>query len=106
MEREETLNAVEQYVTLFNEVKTRVNDDQAAVSILEQIGKDSRVEKMLEQRGIGAVRADSLENGESLASWKQMNYLKSLGVTVPDRPLTRTEAPTMIDEALGTNGSA
>lgn len=99
MERQEHLNAVGQYVTLRNEIKTRVNDEQAALSILEQIGKDARVEKMSSRGGDRPVRLHDA-SGEAWATLKQLGYFERLGVPLREKRLTRKEASFLIDDAL------
>ena len=64
--------------------------------ILQEIGKDGRVEKM---RGVSDVTVASLDsNGEQLATSKQLGFLKRLGVKVPPG-LSKLEASRLIDEA-------
>ena len=82
------------YVELFEEVKGRVGDDQVALGILQEIGKDGRVEKMC-ARGVSASIRDA--NGEQPATSKQIGYLKSLGVGVPTG-LTKQGPSELIDQ--------
>lgn len=84
----EIQNGVEEYVGLFNEVRKNVNTDDLAIALVEQIAKDRRTE-LLSQRA---------NRVERRATWKQRQFLKSLGVNVPEG-LTSFEASKLIEEA-------
>ena len=83
------------YVELFEDLKTRVGSDDVALAIVEQVGKDNRVERM---NSLRAVNDSGIANGEQPATEKQIGYLKSLGVEV-SAGLTKKQASGLIDEA-------
>ena len=79
------------YVELFEDLKARVGSDDVALAIVEQVGKDSRVERMrssVVQNGT---------NGEQPATGKQIAYLKALKVDVSEG-LTKSQASELIDQ--------
>ncbi len=84
-----------QYLELFGKARVKVSDDSIAMGLVEQVGKDLRVQ---------AMRVDSAREqnvGETqLATDKQISFLKKLGVSVnsSDR-LTKAHASKLIDEA-------
>ena len=84
------------YVELFEEVKARVGSDEVALAIVEQVGKDNRVERM--QSGNGSRNANGVRNGDQSAPEKQIGYLKKLGVEV-SAGLTKKQASELIDES-------
>ena len=99
------------YLELFDRVRARVTDESTAVAILEQVGKDFRVEKMMQRVdsrsgndwsvskvAIGDVDDQVSLGGELPATDKQLGYLKALGVKVPEK-LSKLEASRLIDEA-------
>ena len=81
-----------EYVELFQELRDKVGDDQIAVALVEQVGKDCRVEKM---HGRGQ---STQGNGDQAATAKQLAFLRRLHVEVPSE-LTKTQASALIDEA-------
>lgn len=51
------------YVELFEDLKARVGSDDVALAIVEQVGKDNRVERM--QAGTGSGRnGNGVRNGD------------------------------------------
>jgi len=88
-------DTLKQYLELFEKARVKVSDDSIAMGLVEQVGKDLRVQ---------AMRGDSAEeqsSGETqLATDKQIGFLKRLGVSVnsSDR-LTKIQASKLIDEA-------
>ena len=104
-----TASNVDDYVIQFEAIKHRVDDDQVAAVILEQIAKDARTERIAATRnGNGAnggrssgngADTNGTENGNgAAATQKQRGYLKDLGVKVP-KGLTKHEASKLIEEA-------
>lgn len=81
------------YVQLFEEVKTRVGSDDVALGIVEQVGKDARVEKM---HSADRVNGNGVNNGEMPATKKQLGFLKKLGVEVTPG-LSKRQASELID---------
>lgn len=84
---------VGQYVRLFENIRAKVGDDQLALALVEQCGKDWRVEQMR-----GGSRRERASNDETAATPRQLAFLESLNVTIP-RNLSKAEASRMIDEA-------
>ena len=93
----ENFSRVAHYLKLFEEVKAKVDDDAVAMGILEQVGKDSRVEKMSGLRN-GNRQGTSTEFGEQTATEKQLGFLRRLGVEIPVG-VSKREASRLIDEA-------
>ena len=82
---------VGQYVRLFENIRTKVGDDQLALALVEQCGKDWRVEQMR-----GSARNERAASDEAPATPKQLAFLAALNVP---RNLSKAEASRMIDEA-------
>ena len=84
-----------EYAKLLSDLRMQVGDNEAALVILSELGKDRRVEKM-------AVKSFSNGNGRGYdadATPKQRALLQHLGMPVPAGGLTKAEASRMIDEA-------
>ena len=79
------------YLELFERVKAKVGSDEVALAVVEQVGKDNRVEKMY---GNG-TKGNGAGNGDVPATEKQIGYLKSLGVEVL-AGLTKKQASELI----------
>ena len=89
MMKEEMQSKLDFYLEVFQEVKQRVNNDQVATAIVQELAKDAR---MVQQRNQDAGQTDS-------ATSMQIEYLKKLGVTIP-MGLSKQEASGLIDSAL------
>ena len=87
---------LEEYLGLFETVKTRVGDEQVACEIINQVGKDSRCDKM---RDGGVGQAAVSRDPDAPATSKQISYLKRLGVEVPEG-VTKYQASELIDQAM------
>ena len=81
----ETKNSINQYAELYDAIQEKVPSEEAAIAILQEIGKDKR-SKFFEETG----------NDES-ATEKQKNYLKDLGVEFDDS-ITKKEASDLIEQ--------
>ncbi|MCH8073995.1 MAG: hypothetical protein IIA09_18855 [Proteobacteria bacterium] len=92
----EAKQTMDEYVELFDEIRNKVDSEEAAAAVLNQIGKEMRMRQMFARRD--DARRVSLSNGDRSASEKQVKYLKRLGVTIPEG-LTRKQASNLIDEA-------
>lgn len=92
---------VRAYIELYRELMSQVGDEAVAAAILEQIGKDARVERMAAERtGRSEWRPhDRQSDGEQAATPKQIGWLKRAGIVVPSGT-TKAAASAMIDEAL------
>lgn len=86
-------NRVDHYVRLFESIRNKVGDDQLAVALVEQCGKDWRVAQM---HARPQNRQDA--SGDQPATEKQLGYLSRLGVAV-SKALTKREASALIDQA-------
>ena len=89
---EELGRKVTHYLEIFEQMRNKVGDDQIAVALVEQVGKDCRVEKM---HGPGQ---STQVNGDQAATAKQIAFLRRLQVEVPSE-LTKRQASVLIDEA-------
>ena len=81
---------VDKYVELFDIVREKSDNDQIAIAIFQEILKDSRTEKIQNNKKV--------VNDNSPATEKQIQYLKRLGSHVPDN-LNRKQASELIDKA-------
>lgn len=89
MMKEEMQGKLDFYLEAFQAAKQRVNSDQVASVIVQELAKDAR---MAQQRAHESGQSES-------ATSKQVEYLKKLGVTIPVG-LTKQAASGMIDSAL------
>ena len=99
---------LDMYLELFEAAKARISDDHAAAVIVDQIGRDIRVEAMMEEReaarrarreASGEAQQAGNGSGNGPATQKQVDWLRDLGVRVPQF-LTKAKASEMLDEAL------
>ena len=86
---------VEEYLELLKEIKQKTGDERTALAILQEVNKDVRMDRISFER----TNKDPWA-GAKPASARQMNFLKKLGVEVPD-VLTKEAASALIDEELG-----
>ena len=84
---------VDHYVRLFESIRNKVGDDQLAVALVEQCGKDWRVAQMHAR-----IQDREDANVDQPATEKQLGYLGRLGIEV-HTPLTKREASALIDQA-------
>ncbi len=82
----ETKKSVSQYVELFDAIQEKAPSEEVAIAILQEIGKDTRSK-------IFAEASD-----DELATEKQKNYLKDLGVEFDDS-ITKKEASDKIEQS-------
>ena len=82
----ETKNSINQYVELYDAIQEKAPSEEAAIAILQEIGKDKR-SKFFEEA-----------SNNELATEKQKNYLKDLGVEFDDS-ITKKEASDMIEQS-------
>jgi hypothetical protein len=87
---------LDHYVRLFEKIRGKVGDDQLAVALVDQCGKDWRVAQMRERE---AAPREQAANGEAPATPKQLAFLESLNVKQIPRGLSKADASRMIDEA-------
>ena len=86
---------LEKYVDLYQQVRSTVTDAAAAAEIVNQIGKESRMHRMMNGRSPGRSVSSG---GDQPASERQLGYLQSLGIKV-ESGLTKQQASALIDEA-------
>jgi hypothetical protein len=85
-------------VKLYDELLQKVESEQAAVALIQEIGKTQRA-RLLSARQNGNNGASH----ESPMTWKQRGLLQSLGVQIPV-DCTRREASRLIDEDRAKTG--
>jgi len=81
------------YLQLFETIRAKVGDDQLSMALLEQCGKDSRMDRMR-----GANRAEP-QSREAPATPRQLAFLDMLNVRPLPLNLSKVEASRLIDEA-------
>lgn len=82
---------LEGYLSILARIKTKVQDERTAVSLLQEISKDIRMEQIKEER--------EAKNGEP-ATDKQKKLMAELGIKCP-KGITKKEASAMLSEELG-----
>jgi len=85
---------LDKYLDLFEELKQKTGDEKTALSLLQEVSKDRRMEEIREER--------ENKNSEP-ATTRQLMFMKKLGIEVPPG-VTKKEASISIDEELGRNG--
>ena len=88
--------------TVYKAVREGTDDTEAAIAIVTEIGKNTRVGKMISaragSRGPEIATVEAISDGD-LASGKQIAYLKDLiGAENVPRQLTKQEASALIEE--------
>lgn len=92
---DEKTKKIEAYISLFREIERKVGDDEVAIAILEQLGKDER-----QSRIIAGERNGRKNGSDQPASEKQLGYLASLGGEVREG-MSKAEASAEIDRLRG-----
>ena len=82
----EMKKSIIQYVELYDAIQEKAPSEEAAIAILQEIGKDKR----------SRIRAEVSDNEP--ATDKQKNYLKDLGVEFDDS-ITKKEASEKIEQS-------
>lgn len=85
---------LDKYLDLFEEVKKKTKDERVALTLLQEVSKDRRMEEIREEK--------EAKNSEP-ATTKQLNFMRKLGIEAPPG-VTKREASMLIDEELGRNG--
>ena len=88
---ENTKQKLDSYLELLNEIKEKTENEQTALSVLQEVAKDQRMERMIEER-------EAKTNEPATA--KQKNYMDKLGIKYP-KTISKREASALIDEELG-----
>lgn len=95
MEVQGTLDRVNRYEQLFEQVKARVGDKDVALGLIHEAAKDRRMD-VIGQLETGKPNNGAKGDGEE-ATPKQIGWLKSRGATIP-AGLTKSGASEMIDD--------
>ena len=85
---------VTEYVELFEATKLKVSNEEIAMALAEQIGKDRRVEAMTNRYG------GQRSNGDQPATKELREYLKEIRYTGNADCLTREQASKIIQDYL------
>jgi len=91
---ENTKEKLTSYMELLGEIKEKTEDERTAVSLLQEISKDIRSER---------IKTEREANNSEPATDKQKKFMKKLGIDFPET-VTKQEASLLIDEELGKNG--
>jgi hypothetical protein len=91
---ENTKQKLDSYLELLNEIKERTENEQTAIALLQEIGRDQRMERMIDER--------EARNNEP-ATIKQKRFMDNLGIKYP-KNISKREASALIDEEIGKNG--
>ena len=82
---------LDSYLELLDEIQEKTEDERTAMALLSEISKDRRMDVIREER--------ENKNGE-LATEKQKNLMKKLGIKFPEK-VSKKEASVLIDEEFG-----
>ena len=102
------VDALDDYLKLYHEIKVRTGDGQSALVILREVNKDVRMAQISEERArtrkkwirLGGGRGNGSQNDSAgPATERQLGYLSQLGVDVCPG-LSKAQASAMIDETL------
>ena len=91
---------IEDYLQVYERVNSVVKHAEVAAAIIEQVGKDTRCESLMNGRSNGNGNGLSNGNGEQPATEKQIDFLKRLKVEVR-AGVSKRDASRLIDEAQG-----
>ena len=83
-----------EYMELLGEIRQKTDDERTAVSLLQEVSKDRRMEEM---------RQEKEAKNSSPATDRQKKFMHKLGIDFPET-VTKQEASLLIDEELGRNG--
>ena len=89
---------IDDYLEVYERANSVVKSAEITSAIIEQIGKDTRCEWLMNGRSNGNGRPNGHGNGDQAATEKQLGFLKKLKVEVP-AGLSKGEASRLIDEA-------
>ena len=85
---------LENYLELLDKINSKVQDEATAVILVQEIAKDQRMNRMIEER-------EAMNNKP--ATFKQKKFMDDLGIKYP-KNISKQEASALIDEELGKNG--
>ena len=81
------------YLELFQEIRRKTDDERTALTLLQEVSKDRRMEEIRQER-------DSQR--QQPATERQKRFMDDLGIKYP-KNVTKQEASVLIDEELGKN---
>lgn len=84
---------LDNYLELFEELKQKTGDERAALTLLQEVAKDRRMEE---------IRQEKEGRNNQPATEKQKRFMDDLGIQYP-KTVTKQEASVLIDEELGKN---
>ena len=91
---------IDDYLEVYERVNTVVKSAEITARIIEQIGKDTRCERLMTGRSNGNGNGRLNGNDDEPATEKQLGFLKRLKVEVQEG-ISKNEASRKIDEAQG-----
>jgi len=83
------------YLELLEQITSKVQEEATAVILLQEIAKDQRMDRMIEER-------EAMNNKP--ATFKQKKFMNDLGIKY-QKNVSKQEARALIDEELGRNGN-
>jgi len=83
--KKEIQKSISEYVELYDAIQEKAPSNEVAIAILQEVGKDKRTAEITEV------------SSDGLATEKQKNYLKDLGVEFDDS-ITKKEASDLIEQ--------
>ena len=89
------------YASLYAKLRKEFGAADVAIAVLEQVGKDTRMAKLRTWEQSNGANGT---NGDVPATTKQLDFMRMLGLDVPDG-LTKKEASALIDEELGNSAA-
>ena len=102
------VDALDDYLKLYHEIKVRTGDGQSALVILREVNKDLRMAQISKERARSRGRRklncnsrpnDNQNDGARLATETQRGYLSQLGADVGPG-VSKAQASALIDETL------
>ena len=90
---ENTKEKLGSYLELLGEIKEKTEDERTAVTLLQEISKDRRMDQIRQEKNV---------NGDLPATESQISYIKVLETVIPEEidfeNLTRKQASKLIEE--------
>ncbi len=96
---ETTRQKMSEYLELFDAIKAKINNEQVALALFQEVAKDVRSDKRATQTQEGQDA-----KGSEPATKKQKEFMRKLGLKYPAN-VTKLEASALLDEELGKNGN-
>jgi hypothetical protein len=85
---------LDSYLELFQQLKEKASSETVALTLLQELAKDRRMEEMREEK--------EAKNNKPATS-KQKRFMDDLGIKYP-KGVTKKEASMLIEEEIGKNG--